>query len=395
MVKLTDISVRNMRPGQVRREVPDTGAAGLYLIVQPSGRRGFAVRYRFGGTSRKLTLPSGVSLAAARKLCGDAMLQVAQGVDPATAKKVEKERAADAAKNTLRGVIVEYLSTSEARRLRTHDERQRMLTQLVYPSKLASRPIHTISRREVVELRDAIEKSNGARSADLILSFLRRIFRWHALRSDSFNSPIISGMSTYRYSEHARSRTLSDDELRRVWNAAGNAGVYGALLKFLLLTSARLREASSMTWAEVDAEGTWELPARRNKTGQPMTRPLPKAALDVLATLPRIDGCPYVFSADGVRALAGFSRRKDQFDALCGVRGWVTHDLRRSARSLMSRAGVNSDHAERALGHVIGGVRGVYDRYAFHDEKKLALEKLAALIERIVDPKENVVALRG
>jgi integrase len=395
MAKLTDISVRNMRPGPVRREVPDTGAAGLYLIVQPSGRRGFAVRYRFDGISRKLTLPSGVSLAAARKLCGDAMLQVAQGIDPADAKKIERERAADAAKNTLRGVIAEYLSTPEARRLRTHDERQRILTKFVYSSKLASRPIHTISRREVIELRDAIERSNGARSADMVLSLLRRIFRWHALRSDSFNSPIVSGMSTYRYSEHARSRTLSDDELRRVWHAAGSAGVYGALLKFLLLTSARLREASNMVWDEVDAEGTWELPARRNKTGQPMTRPLSKAALDLLATLPRIEGCPYAFS-NGARPLpiAGFARRKKQFDALCKVKGWVTHDLRRSARSLMSRAGVNSDHAERVLGHVIGGVRGVYDRYAFHDEKKLALEKLAGLIER-VNPKENIVALRG
>jgi integrase len=395
MVKLTDISVRNMRPGPERREIPDAGAAGLYLIVQPSGRRGFAVRYRFAGKPRKLTLPGGLSLAAARKLCGDAMLQVAQGIDPAVTKKLEKERAADAAKNTLRGVIAEYLSTPEARRLRTHGERQRMLTKLVYPSKLAGRPIHAISRRDVIELLDVIQGSSGARSADLVLSLLRRVFRWHALRNDSFHSPIVSGMSTYRYSEHARSRTLFDDELRRVWHAAGGAGVYGALLKFLLLTSARLREASDMAWAEVDAEGTWELPARRNKTGQPLTRPLPKAALDLLATLPRIDGCPYVFSADGVHALAGFSRRKDQFDALCGVSDWVTHDLRRTARSLLSRAGVSPDHAERVLGHVVGGVRGVYDRYAFHSEKKHALEALAAQVERIVNPNENIVALRG
>ena len=60
----------------------------------------------------------------------------------------------------------------------------------------------------------------------------------------------------------------------------------------------------------------------------------------------------------------------------------------------MSRAGISSDHAERCLGHVIGGVRGVYDRHEFHAEKKHAFEALAALIERIVDPKANVVALR-
>ena len=62
------------------------------------------------------------------------------------------------------------------------------------------------------------------------------------------------------------------------------------------------------------------------------------------------------------------------------------HDLRRSARTWMSKAGVPSDHAERVLGHVIGGVRGIYDRHAYFDEKKLALEKLAAQITAIVDP---------
>ena len=74
--------------------------------------------------------------------------------------------------------------------------------------------------------------------------------------------------------------------------------------------------------------------------------------------------------------------------------GWTLHDLRRTARSLMSRAGIPSDHAERCLGHVIGGVRGVYDRHEFHAEKKRAYEALAAQIDRIVNPQDNVVPLR-
>ena len=74
--------------------------------------------------------------------------------------------------------------------------------------------------------------------------------------------------------------------------------------------------------------------------------------------------------------------------------GWTLHDLRRTARSLMSRAGVNADHAERCLGHVIAGVRGTYDRHEYHAEKQHAFEALAALIERIVNPPEgNVSAL--
>jgi integrase len=71
---------------------------------------------------------------------------------------------------------------------------------------------------------------------------------------------------------------------------------------------------------------------------------------------------------------------------------WTLHDLRRTARSLMSRAGVNPDIAERCLGHVIGGVRGVYDRHKFVEEMRHAFEALATQIERIVHPVENVVA---
>jgi integrase len=74
---------------------------------------------------------------------------------------------------------------------------------------------------------------------------------------------------------------------------------------------------------------------------------------------------------------------------------WTLHDLRRTARSLMSRAGVPSDHAERALGHAMEGIRGTYDRFAYRDEKRQAFEALASQIERIVNPQANVVPLRG
>ena len=83
------------------------------------------------------------------------------------------------------------------------------------------------------------------------------------------------------------------------------------------------------------------------------------------------------------------------FAAACGVTDWTLHDLRRTARSLLSRAGISPDIAEMCLGHVLTGVRGTYDRHAYHEEKKHAFEALAAQIARIVDPQDNVVAMRG
>ena len=91
--------------------------------------------------------------------------------------------------------------------------------------------------------------------------------------------------------------------------------------------------------------------------------------------------------------LAGFSKLKARLDRISGVTDWRLHDLRRTARSLMSRAGVSSDHAERCLGHIMSGVRGVYDRHQYRREKLHAFEALASLIESIVSPTPNVTPL--
>jgi integrase len=149
-----------------------------------------------------------------------------------------------------------------------------------------------------------------------------------------------------------------------------------------------------MTWAEIDGSD-WVLPAARNKTKVDLVRPLSRAAQAILATLPKVG--EFVWSPNGgSRALTSFSDYKDTFDKASGVKGYRLHDLRRTARSLMSRAGVPTDHAERCLGHVIGGVRGVYDRHEYHAEKARAFEALAGIIERIVSgAPAGVVQLKG
>ena len=75
------------------------------------------------------------------------------------------------------------------------------------------------------------------------------------------------------------------------------------------------------------------------------------------------------------------------------MENWTLHDLRRTARTLLARAGVRDDIAERCLGHVIKGVEKVYNRYAYLDEKRAAFEALAALVSRILNPTANVEEL--
>jgi integrase len=111
--------------------------------------------------------------------------------------------------------------------------------------------------------------------------------------------------------------------------------------------------------------------------------PLSKAAKAIIDAVPMVDNSDWVFTNDGKRPASCSTRFKARLNAASGTSGWTIHDLRRTARSLMSRIGVPTDHAERCLGHVIGGVRGVYDRHEFLDEKRIAFETLAAEIKRI------------
>jgi integrase len=89
----------------------------------------------------------------------------------------------------------------------------------------------------------------------------------------------------------------------------------------------------------------------------------------------------------------GFDKPKRALNAASGVSGWRLHDVRRTRPTLLSRAGIDADVAERCLGHAIGGVRGTYDRHSFEPQMRRAFEALAAQIERIVNPQPNVVAL--
>ena len=179
--------------------------------------------------------------------------------------------------------------------------------------------------------------------ANRTLSIINRIMNFHASRSNDFRSPIVRGMAR---AEQARSRILTDDELRAVWKATADYPVFGPLLRFILLTATRRNEAGLMRWSEL-TDRTWIIPAARYKSNHDHLVPLSSLAL---SQLPERNG-EFVFSRNGgVEAIGSYDWHKRVIDERSGVRGWVIHDVRRTARSLLSRAGIPPDHAERCLG---------------------------------------------
>jgi integrase len=376
-------------PGAERTVYWHTKREGFGLMVTKQGARSWVVQYRADGRSRRMTIDGKLSLQAAEKEAKRLQGQVAYGGDPLT----ERRQARAQHTNSLRAIAEQYF-TREGKKLRSIDEVRAIFRRYVF-GRFGARPIDSIKRSEIVRLLDHVEDNHGATAAHHALAALRRLMNWHASRDDDFRSPVVRGMGRIKPKETARSRILTDDELRAVWRASSEGkGAFPAYIKFLLLTAARRAEAARMAWSEIEG-ADWTLPAARNKTKQELVRPLSKATQDLLAGLPRFKGGAFVFTSDGRRALGGFSKAKRAFDQQCGAIGWTLHDLRRTARSLMSRAGVNADVAERCLGHVIPGVRGVYDRHQYRDEMADAYEGLAAQIDRIINPQANVLPLRG
>jgi integrase len=377
--KLTAAFVQDARAeeGKERSIYWDSTLPSFGLMVTKAGHRSYVLQYRNGGqTSRRITLSGVLNLDAARKEARKILGEVARGQDPA------QERRKTANPNTLQAICERYL-TREGPKLRSTPRRKADLERLVYPA-LGNRPIEDIKRSDINALLDTVEDQRGAAMADSILGTLRRICGWHAIRDDGYTPPFVRGMARRTKEERERDRILTDDELRRVWKAAETfPGPWGVYIRFLLLTACRRTEAAAMTWDEL-SNGVWTIPAKRVKTGVETALPLSKAALKLLSGVPRIQDCPHVFTASGRGPITNFSFNKLQLDMASGVKGWRLHDLRRTARSLMSRAEVNADVAERCLGHVIPGVRGVYDRHKYIAEMGKAFEALAKEIAAVV-----------
>ena len=382
-VALTDRAVRQAKPRQGRLEIADAVVPGMYLIIQPSGAKSWAVRYRVGLRTRKLTLPGRypvLSLAKAREAARKALGSVGDGEDPATA-----ERLGTLADDTVAAYVALYrekhVSTVRAGTA-ANINRELDLMLETWPG----RTLRSITKKEVVAAIDVAMK-RGPSAGVTAWKVAKAFFAWCEAREDEFASPARSIRKPAK--EKSRERVLDDNELRLTWEAADTAGgPAGALVKLLILSGARRNEVTELARDEIGAEMI-ELPGERTKNGWPHSIPITPIIRRVLDSLPETGK----FVLNGTdRPFGDHSRAKERIAP--AIRPWTLHDLRRSFASGLQRLGVLPHIVELALNHRSGtfrGVAGIYQRHRYAKEVREAFELWSVHIKGLI-PKKAAVA---
>lgn len=394
-----------------RREIPDPALSGLYLVVQPSGAKSWALRYRWAGRPSKLTLGKWplMGVADARTAATEAVDKIEHGRDPAAEKKATRAARLEAElseRDKVKTLIDQY-DKRHLVKLKSRKTVRRELDRHVV-EVWGDRSIQDIQRRDVIDLLDGIADSGRVVSANRVRAYLKTFFGWCVERDIIPMSPATGVKPLAK--EVSRDRVLSDNEVRWFWRACELEGQpWGPLAKMLLLTGQRLGEVAGVSNDELSGD-TWSMAASRTKNGRAHDVPLSKAVRDLLDEMDRIDGPAGLYhTTTGRTALSGFNRgRKHLADRMVTVASdeaceaveiphWTFHDLRRTAATGMARLGIPVRVTEAVLNHVSGtggGIVAVYQRHDYADEKRRALDAWAGLVAQIVDGKaENVVRI--
>jgi integrase len=380
-IKFTDTSIAKLKPRGSRYLVRNVNLGGHYIRVFPSGTKThYALARDPSGKQVWHTIGDAGLLKAeeAEELARAALKSIKKGEDRARPQSFEAVAELWFKRHVLKA----------DRKLRSHSHIRYYLDRHILPA-WAGRDFTSIRRGDVTLLLDTVEDGSGPVAADKTLGLVSNIMNWYATRHDDYSSPIIKGMRRSNPKERARTRILDDEELRIIWTAAN--GAFGALVRLLLLTAQRRDKVASMQWGDIQ-DGVWRIPTENREKGNAVELILPQMALDIIEAQPRFAGSPFVIARKNCHT----KDKADLVAKLPPMPQWQLHDLRRTARSLMSRAGVLPHIAEGVLGHALQGVEGTYDRHAYDAEKGHALNALAGLIEKIVNPPaDNVVSLEA
>jgi integrase len=315
-----------MRPQARPYLLWDTVQRGLALQVQPSGFRSFKLIYRYHKRPRWFTIGAAdaISLADARRIAAELMLEVIRGKDPAAEK-----RAARGA-GTFAELAQKYLEQYATKRNKSWKQADALIRRNVLPH-WANLSADCITRADVKSMMWRMEKSPI--TANQTLAAVSAIYSWAIREEILLNNPckLIAANPT-----RSRERILSASEIPMVWSAFDNAGpIMGTALKLILLLGQRPGEIGHMRFEHL-RDGFWEMPGEAlpgiwpgTKNGSGHRVPLSKPAQELIAEFKGEDS-GYVFATVNGNAATGLDIAMRDICRKFKIERRTPHDLRRT-----------------------------------------------------------------
>jgi integrase len=402
-------AVESAKPHRKKRvEIPDGAVSGLYLIVQPSGAKSWAVRYRHHGRPAKLTLGPypRMGLADARDGAKEALRLVSEGKNPTadrvTIARLKRLPAPDGSREF--GMVLDRFLQSQRTKGRRSTDKVKALLDRDATAFWRHRQIDSINAADVAERIEAIVHRGAPVSASRFRAWVSKLFNFAMKAQLCRDNPARFTENPVDAKARQRKRKLDDRELALVWRAADQLGYpFGRAVQLLILSGQRRDEVCAAPRSEFNfADKQWVIAPARAKNNVEHLVPLSRAALALINDLPDIVGCGFLFSTTGKTSVSGFSKWKKQLDAVIAelnggtpIPHWVLHDLRRTFSSGWARLRIPTEVTEKALNHSsgsFGGVAGVYNVHEYEAERAEAMEAWALHVVALVAT--NVVPLR-
>jgi integrase len=398
-MKLTTAAIKSIRlpPGIKDKIYFDSRLPGFGLRVRENGVHSWMVQYRFGASRKSerivLGLLTALSPDEAFNTAKDLLAKVRLGANPAAEKRVAHVKA----KETFDAILPRYLTLKRTSlKPRTYEEVERHLARNAKP--LHALPVDLIGRSAIASLLDDVERESGGAARNNLRSYLSAFFMWLAREGRVDTNPVAV---TNRAMVKSRDHVLGDSDVRTILAALNEPSRvdddHNDIVKLLLLLGLRREEVGALRWDEIDFDHSEiSLSGDRTKNSKPWLVPLSGPALAILQTRhSRRDAArEFVFGRKDT-GFSGWSKGKTELDAEVAkanggkpITPWRLHDFRRYVSTVMNeRLGVDERVVEALLGHVIPGIKGVYNRGAYLSERKRALDRWATWLEEIATGK--------
>lgn len=391
---LTDTKLRALKPTGKLYKIPDRD--GLYAAVTPTGAVSFRFNYRLNGRQETLTLgrygAGGLTLGEAREKLSDAKKMILVGKSPAREKSRGKARIN--AGETFGAWAEKWLELHEMADS-TRDMRRSVYERDVKP-RFANVKLMEITHEDVRALADAIVARGAPATALHAREIVMLVFRFAILKGQQVSNPadLVAPTSIARFTP--RDRSLEPAEIKvfyRYLERIGTSPSIRAAARLLLLTMLRKTEMTKGEWTEVSfMDAVWTIPPERMKGRKPHLVFLSRQALDILVALKTFAGgsryiLPSRYDIDSSMSSATLNQVLTLVYKLAQKEGqkldkFGPHDLRRTASTLLHEAGYNTDWIEKNLAHEQKGVRAVYNKAEYREQRTTMMQDWADMIDR-------------